>query len=80
MKLESDTEIKYGCCYPESKIKHSCMSRALTINPSSSTSNTTLSRLLLLGNEERKAVDAYKLQVEQRRSMAIEYARRNTIR
>ena len=80
MKLKSDTEIKHGCCYPESEVKPSRVSRALTINPSSSTSNTTLSHLLVLGNEERKAVEAYKLQVEMRRSMAIEYARRNTIR
>jgi len=80
MKLKSDTEIKHGCYCPESEVKPSRISRALTINSSSSTSNTTLSHSLALGNEERRAVEAYQLQVEQRRSMAIEYAHRTPFR
>jgi len=80
MKLKNDTEIKHEYYCPESEIKPSCISRALTINSSSLTSNTPLSHSLSLSNEEKKAVEAYKLQVEQKRSIAIEYARRNAIR
>ena len=72
MKTKSEKQIKHGCCYPESKTEPLGCTRA--------TSGTSHSSLLALANEERKAVEAYKLQVEKWRSMAIELARRNAIR
>ncbi|MDH5448680.1 MAG: hypothetical protein OEY24_06195 [Candidatus Bathyarchaeota archaeon] len=81
MQSETEAKTKHGCCSPESEMKPTRLSRALsTLNQNSSTFNTPHSPLLTLGNKERKAIEAYKLQVEMRRSMAIEYARRYTIR
>ena len=81
MKTESETEIKHGYCCPESKTEPIGCTKALSmLDQDSSTSDTSLSPLLVLGNKERKAVEAYKLQVEKWRLMAIELARRNAIR
>jgi len=78
---EDDSKIKLGC-YPKNKVKPSHAIRALAINSSSLTSNsvTPHSSILILTREERKAVKAYNLQIEQGRFMGIELARRNTIR
>lgn len=81
MKWESEKKIKHGCCYPESKTEPIGCTRAVDmLDQHSSTSSTPHSPAFVLGNEERRAVEAYKLQVEMRRSMAIERARRSTIR
>lgn len=53
-------------------------SRALKITTYSSTTNPAHSSLFPLNSGEAKAVRAHTLQVEQRRSMAIENARRAT--
>jgi hypothetical protein len=81
MKLESEKKIKHGCCYPESKTEPVGCTRAIDmLEQSSSTSSISHSPVFVLGNEERRAVEAHKLQVEMWRSMAIELARRNTLR
>ena len=80
MKNESKTNIEHGCSYPEMETKPSRLTKALAINLSSSTSHIPHSSFPVLNNEERKAIKAHNLQVEMRRSMAIEYSRRNIIR
>lgn len=81
MKCESDVEIQHECCYPEIETKPTGRTGVLSMLSQDSSISTTLhSPLHILGNEERKAVEAYKLQVELQRAMAIEYARQNTIR
>jgi len=81
VKLESEEKIKHGCCYTESKSKPIGFTKAIDmLDQYSSTPNTPHSSAFVLSNEERRAVEAYKLQVEMRRSIAIEIARRSTIR
>ncbi len=81
MKCESNSKIKHGYCYPEIEVKPTGRTKALgMLKQPSSASSTLHSPLLVLGNEERKAVEAHKLQVELRRSIAIEKSRWNTIR
>jgi len=80
MKSESKTMIEHGCSCPEMETKPSRLTRALAINPTSSTSYVPHSSFPILNNEERKAIKTHNLQVEMRRSMAIEYTRRNITR
>lgn len=81
MGLETTSKVKHGCCYPEKKGKPTTLSRALEIvNLDASTSSIPHIPAVPLSNEERKAINAYRLQVEKRRSIAIEYARRSTFR
>jgi len=80
MKSGIDPKIKHGCCYPESEINSSQLTKTLAINPSSSISHVPHSPLPAFDNEERKAVEAYNLKLEQWRSMAIDLARQHTIR
>ena len=79
MKLKTNIETEQGCCHPEKEGKPTGFSRALGMlnlhTPASSTPHTPV---LILSNAERKAIEAYKLQIEKRRSMAAELARRNT--
>ena len=81
MKYESNVKVKHGCCYPETETKPIGRTGTFSIlNQPSSTSGILDSPLLVLGSEERKAVEAHKLLVELRRSMAIEKVKWNTIR
>ncbi|UCG37437.1 MAG: hypothetical protein JSV64_03970 [Candidatus Bathyarchaeota archaeon] len=78
MSIESKSKLKdelneYGC-----NRKPKGFSQALTINQHSSTSNSPNSLLRPIGNEEMKAIAEYNLQVEQRRSIAVDKARRST--
>ena len=79
MKLKTNKEIEQGHCRPEKEGKLTGFSRALGMlnlpTPASSTPHTPV---LILSNAERKAIETYRLQVEKRRSMAAELARRNT--
>ena len=81
MKSESDAEIQHECCYPKNETKPTGRTGALSmLSQHSSTSIALRSPLPILGNEERKAIEAYKLKVELQRAMAIEYVRREPIR
>lgn len=81
MKKIRELETKHGSCYPKSKREPLGCTKAFDmLDQKSSTSGTSLGPLLAPSNEEKKAVEAYKLQVEKWRSMAIELARRNAIR
>ena len=81
MKWKSEKKIKHGYCHPESKTEPVACTRAFsTLDQHSSNSSTPHKPVFVLGNEERRAVEAHKLHVEMLRSMAIEYARRSTIR
>jgi hypothetical protein len=81
MKWESEKKIKHGYCHPESKTGPVDCTRAIgMLEQSSSTPSTPHSSTFIVGNEERRAVEAHKLQVEMWRSMAMERVRRNTIR
>jgi len=79
MVWENDSETQHGCCYPENRTKPTKLSTTLgMLTQHSSTSAEPRDTLLALGDEQRRAAEAYKLQVEQRRLMAIERARRAT--
>ena len=79
MTWEKDSQTKKGCCYPENRTKPIKLTKALGIlTQQPSTSATPPDTLFTLGDEQRRAVEAYRLQVEQRRLMAIERARRAT--
>ena len=80
MKPGIEAKIEHGHCCTESKNKPSRLTRALAINPSSSTSYIPHSSFPVLNKEERKAIKAHNMKVEMRRSMAIEYAHRNMVR
>jgi len=79
MKSKSEKRIEQGCCYPESKTESAgCTKIARSLDQNSSTSSLAHASVYTLGNNGRKAFEAYKLQVEERRSSAIETARRST--
>jgi len=78
MKCEVKAEVKHGCCSPEAEMTLTGGSRALPMLDHTSTSNIPHSSLITLGNEERKAIEARILQVEQKKAMAIANARRMT--
>ncbi len=80
MKVDT-SKVKYGCCHLEEKRKPTGLSGALEkLDLRASTFSTPHIPALALSNEERKAIEAYRLQVEKLRSTAIEYARRNMYR
>lgn len=78
MKWGKSSQTKNGYCCPESEAKTARFSRTLRINEDLSITSTPHVPLLSSSNDERKAAEAYKLQVEQRRSLAIANARRVT--
>ncbi|MCW4052225.1 MAG: hypothetical protein NWE78_03310 [Candidatus Bathyarchaeota archaeon] len=78
MKWKKTSQVKNGYCCPESGEKTARFSRALRINPDLSITSISEVPRLALSDYERKAAEAYKLQVEQRRSLAIANARRVT--
>lgn len=80
MKVDT-SKVKRGCCHLEERRKPTGLSRALEkLDLRTSTFSTPHIPALALTDEERKAVEAYRLQVEKWRSTAIEYARRNMYR
>jgi len=77
MKSTAEIKTNHECCSTGYE-KSPRTSRALKITTYSSTANPAHSSLFTLNRGEGKAVKARILQVEQRRSMAIENARRAT--
>ena len=77
MKSRTEEPMKHSCC-PEGKIESSRLSKVLGIDHQASNIKPPHSSLLTLATSERRAIEAHKLQVEQRRVTAIENARRVT--
>lgn len=78
MKWGKNTQVKKGYCCPEREAKSARFSKALRMDEDLSITSTPQVSLLSLSSAERKAAEAYKLEVEQRRSIAIANARRVT--
>lgn len=77
MKSTAERKTNTECCSTGyAKSPHT--SRTLKITTYSSNANPAHSSLFTLNSVEAKAVKAHTLQVEQRRSIAIENARRTT--
>ena len=77
MKSTAEIKTNHECCSADYE-KSPRITRALKITSYPSTTNQANSSLFTLNGEEAKAVKAYTLQVEKRRSVAIENARRAT--
>ena len=79
MKWQSEESIEQGCYCPEPKTETTSYTTVARLpDRNSSTSNIPQSSLYSLANNERKALEAYKLGVEEKRTAAIETARRRT--
>ena len=79
MKLGINLKNKRGCSYISSE-KPSRLTRALeTVGISSPNSCTDPDPNLSFNNTAREAVEAFKVQVEQARAMAIAFVQRNNI-
>ncbi len=78
MKWGKNSQVKKGYCCPESEAKAARFSRALRMDEDTSVTSTSQVSLPSLSGADRKAAEAFKLQVERRRSIAIANARRVT--
>ena len=78
MKWGKDSQVKKGYCCPERATKPIRFSKALRMDENSLITSAPQVSLPSLSGADRKAAEAYKLQVEQRRSIAIANARRVT--
>lgn len=78
MKWGKNSQVKKGYCCPEGEAKPARFSRTLRMDEDPSVTSNPQVSLPSLSGADRKAAEAFKLQVEQRRSIAIANARRVT--